>query len=67
MKDAALNLKLSQHLHDAVKKEAEKNNVTMAAYVRAVLAHHVFSGNNKSSVGEEWLIIDKDGDVLKNI
>lgn len=66
-KDAILNLKLSRRLHDAVQVEAEKNGISMAAYVRAVLARQLFSNQTQQILGEELIIKDKDGDILLDV
>ena len=58
--DAILNLKLSRQLHDAVQAEAEKNQISMASYVRAVLAHQVLNKQTRPIIGEERFINDND-------
>jgi len=50
-----------------VRAEAKKLNIPMAAYVRAVLAHRVFSKQPQPVLGEEWLINDEAGDVLLDV
>ena len=67
MKDATLCLKLSRRLYDAVQAEAKKHNIPMAAYVRAVLAHRVFSKQTQPILGEEWLIENEAGDILLDV
>jgi hypothetical protein len=67
MKTAAISLKLSPHLYEAVKAEAKKRDVPMAAYIRAVLAHNIFSKETQPIIGEEWLIKSKDGDMLLDV
>jgi hypothetical protein len=64
MKDATLNIKLSKHLYDAVKVEAEKHKVPMAAYVRAVLARQIFGKQTSEILGENYLVMDKDGGFI---
>jgi hypothetical protein len=61
MKDAILNIKLSQQLYDKVKSEAERYGVTMAAFVRAALARQVFGASNAEVLGEEYTVVDKNG------
>ena len=64
MKDATLNIKLSQQLYDAIKTEAAKYNVSMAAYVRAALARQIFGKQTKKVGEDEYLIIDKDNSFI---
>ena len=66
-KDATLNIKLSQQLYDAVKVEAEKHHVSAAAFVRAVLARQIFGKKTQEILGEEMLLIDKDGAFILDL
>jgi hypothetical protein len=67
MKDATLNIKLSQQLYDAVKSEAAKYKVSTAAYVRAVLARQVFGKETAEILGQEFLVLDKDGGFILDL
>jgi hypothetical protein len=64
MKDATLNIKLSQQLYDRVKAEAEKYGVSMAAFVRATLARQIFGEQKEKLLGEDYTIIDRDGSYI---
>jgi hypothetical protein len=61
MKDATLNIKLSQQLYDKVKAEAERYGVTMAAFVRATLARQVCGDSKVEVMGKDYTVIDGDG------
>jgi len=67
MKDAILHMKLTKQLHNAIQSAAEKHNISMAAYVRAVLAHQVYGRNTHKIMGEEWLVTDGTGEHLLDI
>ena len=67
MKDAVLNMKISTHLYNAVKAEAEKRNISIAAYVRAVLARQVFSKQTQNILGEKLFVTGDDGEFLLDV
>ena len=67
MNDTTLNMKISSHLYDAVKAEAERHSVSIAAYVRAVLAHQVFSKQTINILGEQMFVTGKDGEFLIDV
>ena len=64
IKEATLNIKLSQALYDRVKEEAAKYKVPIAAYVRAVLARQIFGKQASEILGSEFLLTEKDGNVI---
>jgi len=57
-KEAALNIKLSSRLYEAVKAEAARHHVSTAAYVRAVLARQIYGKKTVKIGGQESLLID---------
>jgi hypothetical protein len=59
MKDAIINMKISKHLYDAVKAEADRYGVTMSAFIRATLAKQVL-GDEKSFL-DGHTVLDPDG------
>ena len=67
MKEANMHIKISLHLYNAVKAEAEKHNVSIGAYVRAVLAHQVFSKQTINILGEEMFVTDETGEHLLDV
>jgi len=58
MKESNISIKLSKELHDAIYAEAMKNKMSMAAYIRAVMAHQVFGKKTVKFIGEEWMVAD---------
>ena len=66
-KEATLNIKLTQELYDAVKADSEKYRVSMAAYVRAVLARQVYGKKTKEILGQEFLLIDSDNAFILDL
>jgi len=67
MKDTKIHLGLSRHLHDDIQREAQKNNVSMSTYIRAVLARHIYSDQAPKILGEDWLVKGKDGDIFLDV
>ena len=56
-KFSKLNMNLPTHLYDAIKEEAKNHNVHMSTYIRAVLAHQVFSKQKIEIVSEDRMFI----------
>jgi hypothetical protein len=69
-KTATMNFKMSPHLYEAIKEQAAKREMSMAAFVRAAMAHFVFGAQDKDGLvsidPDQSFIFDMGGDTLKN-
>jgi hypothetical protein len=61
MKTATLNVKMSQQLYDKIKEDATSYKVTMAEYVRALLARQSFGSQKQHVLGQDAILVDSDG------
>jgi hypothetical protein len=67
MKEARLNMVLSQELYDKLKAEAEKYNVSIASYVRALLARQFIGRPAEAIVSAEHPRLDREGAFIFEI
>ena len=67
MKESAINLLVSKQLHDDIQAKAKEANLSMATYIRTVLAHQIYGKNSLKILGEKVLVLDGDEEQLLDV